>query len=205
MELKRQAEQNYPDFVTSLNLIEWTQNIKTKHKVAIFDTCASGLLGGALTKSPYDPSSATKKRSVKSYVENSGFYVLSGSTGDKESFEANGFGQGLLTRALLDGMGHPDSLENSVFLRVDSWFSQAVKETRNLAAGYNRIQEPVSFKSAHSRPFDIGRIDDEVRCLIAVPRRVPLIVKPQLVMKGRQNAHVEIRRAVAIYSYSCAP
>jgi hypothetical protein len=61
-----------------------------------------------------------------------GSFILMGSSADRASFEANRYGHGLLTYALLDGVrGH--SLDASSLLQVLPWFQDSVKTVPGLA------------------------------------------------------------------------
>ena len=178
--LKHEEEDGYNRFITGVDFLNWTSVMKSQHKIAIFDTCASGVIGRDLSESKDGVSEVVVRDSIRGLVDNSGLYILSSSTEDRRSYESNYYGQGLLTRALLFGLSQKEILEKDHFLDVDNWFSFAKLETTRLAKKFDRSQIPTPFKTRYSRSFDIGWVDDGIRDCIQVSEPVPLILKPSL-------------------------
>jgi len=89
--------------VTSDELANWVnQGIPATHEVMIIDTCAAGAAAAKLTQTREVPSDQT--RALDRLKDNTGFHLLMGAAADAVSYEANSYGQGLLTYALLEGM-----------------------------------------------------------------------------------------------------
>jgi WD40 repeat protein len=132
--------------VSSAELRQWlgAKNMPLK-EVLILDTCAAGAANSELLKLvekrdvPPD-----QRRAVEFLKDSTGTHILMGAAADKVSYEANKYGQGLLTYALLEGM-RGRSLDNgdSGSLDVSRWFEDASKEVPDLARSIGGIQKPV--------------------------------------------------------------
>jgi len=96
-----------------------------------------------------------------------------GSAADRVSYEANRYGQGLLTYSLLLGM-RGEALDEAGRLDVSRWFRMAQLKVPDFAAGIGGIQQPV-ISSPGGQSFPIAMFTSEDR------ERVPLAaIKPQL-------------------------
>jgi len=112
--------------------------------------------------------------------DNTGFHLLMGSAADAVSFEANSYGQGLLTYALLEGMKGA-ALKNDVDVDVVSLFGYAAERVPDLARGISGIQKPLSLERLGTRSFAIGELnrDDRARIPLSVPK--PVILAPRFI------------------------
>jgi hypothetical protein len=160
--------------VSSTELTEWIKQIHANKQMMVLDTCASG---GALEK-------LTLKRAVPSsqiialdrLKDRTGFYVLAGAAADRVSYETTRFGQGLLTRALLEGMKGA-ALRDGEFVDVARLFQFTRDEVPKLAQEIGGIQAPqVAAPSGDS--FDIGQM------LEADQRAVPLAAVREMMVQS---------------------
>ncbi len=169
--------------ISSLEFAKWVFDIKAAKKVMIFDTCSAG----AAQKDLIAQSKAVdglQIRSLDRLRERTGFYILMGSAADAVSYEANQYRQGLLTYSLIEAMTVDTVLEDGRFLDVEKWFNYAENKVEDLAKGIGGIQKPSFFKG-ESKPFAVGRIENEERKSIQPARKVPLILQPELREAGK--------------------
>jgi len=173
--------------VSSLELAKWLSEIKAEKKVLVLDTCAAGAVQKDLAEVRAGDSLQT--RSIERLRTRTGFFVLMGSAGNAQSFEANQYRQGLLTYSLLEGMTVGGKLAPGGFVDVDLLLSSAKNRVEDLAKGLGDIQVPMYWRPGLSESFDIGRIEDEERKLIPIATPVPIILQPFLFEKV-ENSNV---------------
>ena len=173
--------------VSSLELAKWLSDIKADKKVLVLDTCAAGAAQKDLSEAR--DSDPLQTRSIERLRTRTGFFVLMGSAGNAQSFEANQYRQGLLTYSLLEGMTVGGKLAPGGFVDVDILLSSAKNRVEDLAKGLGNIQVPMYWRPGLSESFDIGRIEDEERKLIPIASPVPIIQRPFLFEKV-ENSNV---------------
>jgi hypothetical protein len=167
--------------ITSDELADWVNHgIPATHEVMILDTCAAGAAAVKLTQTRDVPSD--QRRALDRLKDNTGFHLLMGSAADAVSYEANSYGEGLLTYALLEGMKGA-ALKNDVDVDVTKLFDYAADRVPHLAIGIGGIQQPRSFDRLGASNFAIGELnrDDRARIPLAVPKPVilaPLLINP---------------------------
>ncbi len=179
-------------YVTSLELADWTNQIKAERKAMIFDTCAAGAIQVDLTKQTRSDGDEDKFqiRALDRLRERTGFFVLMGSAADAVSYEASSFRQGLMTYSLLEAMNV--KLREDRFVDVEDWFKYAEEKVDNLAKGIGGIQRPRYFKSNfNAQSFDVGEVNRrEDRIPLASP--VPMILIPRLQDKEKFYDSLEL-------------
>lgn len=173
--------------VSSLELAKWLSEIKAEKKVLVLDTCAAGAIQKDLSEARAGDPLLT--RSIERLRTRTGFFVLMGSAGNAQSYEANQYRQGLLTYSLLEGMTLGGKLAPGGFVDVDLLLSSAKNRVEDLAKGLGDIQVPMYWRPGLSESFDIGRIEDEERKLIPIASPVPIILQPFLFEKV-ENSNV---------------
>lgn len=143
-------------------------------EVVILDTCAAGAAGNELVKLTATRDVPRDQRiAIELLKDATGTYILMGSTADSVSYEANRYGQGLLTYSLLQGM-RGASLDDGSRLEVTRWFQDASSQVRVLARTIGGIQQPV-IAAPNGSGFPIALLSREDR------ERIPIAsVKPQL-------------------------
>jgi WD40 repeat protein len=181
--------------ITSDELANWVNNgIPATHEVMILDTCAAGAAAAKLTQMREVPSDQT--RALDRLKDNTGFHLLMGSAADAVSYEANSYGEGLLTYALLEGMKGA-ALKNDIDVDVVTLFEYATDRVPNLAHGIGGIQKPLPLERPGAESFAIGEINnsDRVRIPLAVP--VPVILSPRFMNPTELSDNLSLEAAVS--------
>ena len=162
--------------ISSDELTEWIKEIPATKQVMIFDTCYAGnVLEGVRSRGTVD---ATRERALERMKDRTGMYVLTGSAGDKVSYEASNYAQGLLTYSLLQGMKGAALLQrtNQVEKSVDviTLFTHSREEVERMAKELAVTQKPTVRVPANVESFDIGIAPESARNLIklAMPKPV---------------------------------
>jgi WD40 repeat protein/DNA/RNA endonuclease G (NUC1) len=165
--------------VSSEELTDWINNIPARKQALIFDTCYSGKIVDSLnSKSAIDQ---TRERAMERMKDRTGTYVLTGSAGDKVSYEASNYGQGLLTYTLLWGMKgtalmqRVNQLEKSV--DIMTLFSHSREEVKRLSKEFQVVQIPTLRAPLNVESFDIGIAPEAVRERIKLAMPKPVFVQ----------------------------
>ena len=161
--------------ISSAELLDWLRRKGMPlHQVIVLDTCAAGAAAAELLKlAERRELSADQRRAIELLKDNTGSHILMGAASDKVSYEANRYGQGLVTYALLLGM-RGEALDEGGRLDVRKWFDTAERRVPELARGIGGIQTPV-VSSPAGQTFPIAMIRREDWDKIPLAR-----VKPQL-------------------------
>ena len=181
--------------ISSDELANWVnKGIPATHEVMILDTCAAGAAAVKLAQMREVPSDQT--RALDRLKDNTGFHLLMGSAADAVSYEANSYGEGLLTYALLEGMKGA-ALKNDVDVDVVKLFEYAADRVPDLAHGIGGIQRPLPLERPGAESFDIGEIDsaDRARIPLAVP--VPVILAPRFMDPVELSDNLSLEPAVS--------
>lgn len=151
--------------ISSTELTEWINAVPVLKQVLILDACNSGKLVTDLGSGARDLNSS-QIRALERMKDRTGMFILTGSAGDKVSYEASRYGQGLLTYSLLEGMSGLGLTEDK---RVDvmTLFQYARDKVPELARGIGGIQIPVLSFPPNAGSFDIGIVDSKVNIPIA--------------------------------------
>lgn len=163
--------------VTSVELTEWIKKIPALKQVMILDTCAAGAASGNLRFVDKKDLSGDQIRALERLKDTTGFYVLMGSAANAVSYETSKFGQGLLTRALLEGM-KGRGLENDL-ANVGKLFNFTTERVPELAIGIGGIQKPLIIQPINSQPFPIGYFTTAEKESIKISPEKPLILPPR--------------------------
>lgn len=163
--------------VSSDELVAWIKRIPARKQAMVLDTCGAGAVQRSLLE-PRGPSAA-EVRAINRLKARTGFHVLMGSAADSQSFEANRYGQGLLTYALLDGL-RGDALRLGRFVDVSRWFQHALDQVPELARHLGGIQQPL-LAAPRGDSFDLGELTEADRARIPLADPRPLLLRPVLV------------------------
>jgi WD40 repeat protein len=159
--------------VSSSELTEWLKSIRATKQVLILDTCAAGAALAKLTE--VRALSAGQIRAIERLKDRTGLHVLMGAAADAVSYEANQYGQGLLTYALLTGL-RGAALREEEYVDVSRLFEHAVDEVPMLAGTLGGIQKPV-IAAPKGGSFDIGQLTPEDKARIPVAMVHPMLVR----------------------------
>ena len=165
--------------ITSDDLAQWTNpktGIKAQKQVLILDTCAAGAVAARLDQQK--DTDADVVRAVDRLNERSGFYVLMGCAASARSFEANRFGQGILTYSLLQGVKGA-ALRDGRFVDISKLFTFAQDGAENLAKSVGLTQQPRTMTGS-GQTFDIGELDDAKKNQIPLAHVKPVLLRPTL-------------------------
>ena len=164
--------------LSSAELTDLLKVVPAQKQVLILDTCHAGLVVEKLTEKRDVPGSQV--RALDRVKDRTGMHVLAGCAADSVSYEANRYGQGLLTYSLLLGM-RGAKLRLGEYVDVVELFGFAADKVPELAKDIGGVQRP-TIASPRGGSFDIGRLTTEDR------KRVPLqTVKPVLFRSSFQE------------------
>ncbi|MBL7797489.1 MAG: caspase family protein [Saprospiraceae bacterium] len=163
--------------ISSDEIIGWLKKNKAAKQVLILDACNAASLGQQFGATGKGMTSAQIR--VADEMKNlTGTYILAGAAGDKESFEAPRYGQGLLTYSLLDGMrGEVRGTDNKV--DILKLINYACSKVPKLAGSIGKTQEPEMFLPKNTKGgFFIGIVTSPEQ--IMLPKAMPVIVRNNL-------------------------
>jgi WD40 repeat protein len=164
--------------VSSDELGDWMTRVPALKQVMILDTCAAGAVVGKFIE-PRNLS-ADQIRAMELLKDRTGTHILMGSAADAVSYEANKYGQGLLTYSLLEGM-RGAALKEGRYVDVSTLFNYATDRVPVLAQGIGGVQRPL-ISAPKGSSFPVGLLSDEDK------RKIPLAQgKPQLLRPVLQN------------------
>lgn len=163
--------------ISSEELKDLMKQNKALKQVLILDTCASGAAANSLVAKRDLPSDQIA--ALERLKDNTGFFVLMGSSADAVSYEASQFGQGLLTYSLLRAMDG-ERLRPGGYADINELFTFAKQTVPTLAKNIGGIQQPLSITPDVAGTFDIGRFtaDEQTKIVLSNPK--PLILRPNL-------------------------
>lgn len=179
--------------ISSEELKDLMKQNKALKQVLILDTCAAGALSNSLVLKRDLPSDQI--RAIERLKDNTGFFVLMGSSADAVSYEASQYGQGLLTYSLLRGM-RGEKLDSNGYADVNELFNFAKYLVPDLAKNIGGIQQPLTITPDTSGTFDIGRFTADEQKLIVLANPKPLILRPSLQNKDKDYDDLELSRAL---------
>jgi hypothetical protein len=162
--------------VSSAELTDWIKAVKATKQVLILDTCAAGAAAAKLAQ--IRALSSDQRRAIARLKDRTGLHVLMGSAADAASYEANQYGQGLLTHSLLQGM-RGAALRDGEFVDVAKLFGYATDLVPTLARGIGGIQEPI-VSAPKGASFDIGQLTIAEKSRVPVANVRPVIQRTML-------------------------
>ena len=145
--------------ISTDELIEMIKKVPAQKQVLILDACASGKVIDIFVKKEI-PSS--QRRSLDRLQSRTGMFILAGSTADKASYEANRYGQGLLTYSILEAL-KGTALREDMYVDVLKMMSYSKERVPIMAEGFGGIQEPVIEAPDGISSFDIGKVTSEIK------------------------------------------
>jgi len=160
--------------ISSDEIIGWLKKNKAAKQVLILDACNAATLGQQFGAAGKGMTSAQIR--VADEMKNlTGTYILAGAAGDKESFEAPRYGQGLLTYSLLDGMrGEVRGADNKV--DILKLINYACSKVPKLAGSIGKTQEPEMFLPKNAKGgFFIGIVTSPEQ--IMLPKAMPVFIR----------------------------
>jgi hypothetical protein len=121
---------------------------------------------------------ASQIKAIDRMKDRTGLYVLSGCAANAVSFEANRFGQGLLTYSVLQAMRGMALRENK-FVDITTLLNYSSEEVPKMAKDIGGIQKP-QMLIPKGGSFDIGIIQEDDKAKIPVATVKPVFVRTTL-------------------------
>jgi WD40 repeat protein/uncharacterized caspase-like protein len=190
------------EFLEWLTQTEWTagqKGVQARNQIMILDTCAAGAFEGKVTLNQQRDLSADQIKALERLKDRTGLQILMGSAADQSAYEANQYGQGLLTYALLQAMKGA-RLRDGKFVDTNLLFNYAADEVPKMVRDLNGgVQRPRIFGSTG---IDIGLLEEKDRAGIKLETVKPIFVRPNFVLKGETGEDTielkaEFRRLLA--------
>lgn len=166
---------------------------KALKQVIILDTCAAGKAGQILSLTSKKELTIDQRRAIEFLKDKSGTHILMGSTADQPSYEASQYGQGVLTRALLQGIAGAALQNPNNFIDVRALFGYAEGAVPDLAKNIGGIQRPTIASPPGSNTFLIGRITVDDGKNIFLSDKKPYVLRPKfgnLELGNRDNRYL---------------
>lgn len=182
--------------ISSDELKDLMKQNKALKQVLILDTCAAGALANSLVLKRDLPSDQIK--AIENLKDNTGFYVLMGSSADAVSYEASQFGQGLLTYSLLQAMKGAN-LQNGSYAFINDLFAYAQKNVPDLAKNIGGTQRPLVVLPDISAPFPIGQFTAEEQKQIVLSNPKPIILRPNFLNKDQDYDDLDLTEQIKNY------
>lgn len=181
--------------ISTDDLVDWFKEVPALRQVLIIDACDSGTVVDNF-QTQGKSLNPDQIKALDRLKDRTGMFILTGSAGDKESFESSRFGQGILTYSLLLGMSGAALKEGEDFDFVDvmKLFQFSADEVPKLARQIDREQQPQIIGKAG---FDIGIVDDEVD--IPLPGAKPVFIRSAFMLKDFYNDPVGLSDALDDY------
>ena len=159
--------------ISTSEFTEYLKAIPALKQVMIIDACSSGKAVENLMASRDIDGSQIK--AIDRMKDRTGMFVISGSAADAVSYEANRYGQGLLTYSILQAMKGA-SLRDGQFFDVNMLLNYARENVPRLAAGIGGIQTP-QLLVPKGGSFDIGQVNEESKQQIPLSNIKPVFVR----------------------------
>ncbi len=161
--------------ITGEELVSWINQVPARRNAMVLDTCASAAFAKQyrLRALPGDA-----VRAIEKLKDRTGFHILMGSAANANSYEANDYGQGLLTYALLQGM-RGAALAPGGEVDVQTIFQYAANRvpalSRDIGSGIQRPEIKVPWGGLS---FPLGWLSEEARRNIPLSSAKPVILRP---------------------------
>lgn len=159
--------------ISSAEMTDLIRKVPALKQVLIIDACGSGKAVDNLM-SKRDISSSTL-RALDRMKDRTGLHIITGCAADAVSYEANRYGQGILTYSMLEGMKGA-SLRDDRFVDVVRLFQYGRERVPELAEGIGGIQQPQVFSPYGEASFDIGEIGPQDKTRIPLAQAKPIVI-----------------------------
>lgn len=169
--------------ISSAELADWMKRIPAYKQVLILDACNSGqLISDFANVASTRELNSSQIRALDRMSSRTGTYLIAGSAADMVSYEANKYGQGLLTYALLKGiMGASLTADESAgelknyYVGVTELFEYAQQQVAELAQNIGGIQQPQISYPLKAGSFPLGIYNTNTIISIGVEK--PVLVR----------------------------
>jgi WD40 repeat protein len=159
--------------ISTEEFTDWLNDIPALKQIMIIDACGSGKAVDNLIAKRDIESSQIK--AIDRMKDRTGLFILSGCAANAVSYEANKFGQGLLTYTVLQAMRGMALRENK-YVDVSTLLNYSSEEVPKIAKDIGGIQKP-QMLIPKGGSFDIGIIQENEKQLIPLATVKPVFVR----------------------------
>ncbi len=178
--------------ISTEEFTDWLNDIPALKQFMVIDACGSGKAVDNLMARRDIESSQIK--AIDRMKDRTGLYILSGCAANAVSYEANKFGQGLLTYTVLQAM-RGMALRDNKFVDVSTLLNYSSEEVPKMAKDIGGIQKP-QYLIPKGGSFDIGIIQENDRSLITVASVKPVFVRTTLLEETKKRDILKISKVI---------
>ena len=176
--------------ISTEEFTDWLNDIPALKQFMIIDACGSGKAVDNMIASRDIESSQIK--AIDRMKDRTGLYILSGCAANAVSYEANRFGQGLLTYTVLQAMRGMALRENK-FVDVSTLLNYSSEEVPKMAKDIGGIQKP-QYLIPKGGSFDIGIIQESDKSLIPLATIKPVFVRTTIIEDSKKRDILKISK-----------
>ncbi len=178
--------------ISTEEFTDWLNVIPALKQIMIIDACGSGKAVDNLIARRDIESSQIK--AIDRMKDRTGLYILSGCAANAVSYEANRFGQGLLTYSVLQAMRGMALRENK-FVDITTLLNYSSEEVPKMAKDIGGIQKP-QMLIPKGGSFDIGIIQESDKALIPLSAIKPVFVRTTIIEETKKRDVLKIAKEV---------
>jgi hypothetical protein len=178
--------------ISTEEFTDWLNAIPALKQIMIIDACGSGKAVDNLIARRDIESSQIK--AIDRMKDRTGLYILSGCAANAVSYEANRFGQGLLTYSVLQAIRGMALRENK-FIDITTLLNYSSEEVPKMAKDIGGIQKP-QMLIPKGGSFDIGIIQESDKALIPLSAIKPVFVRTTIIEETKKRDILKIAKEV---------
>ncbi len=178
--------------ISTEEFTDWLNDIPALKQIMIIDACGSGKAVDNLVARRDIESSQIK--AIDRMKDRTGLYILSGCAANAVSYEANRFGQGLLTYSVLQAMRGMALRENK-FIDINTLLNYSSEEVPKMAKDIGGIQKP-QMLIPKGGSFDIGIIQESDKPLIPLATIKPVFVRTTIIEETKKRDILKIAKEI---------
>jgi WD40 repeat protein len=178
--------------ISTEEFTDWLNDIPALKQIMIIDACGSGKAVDNLIARRDTESSQIK--AIDRMKDRTGLYVLSGCAANAVSYEANRFGQGLLTYSVLQAMRGMALRENK-YVDITTLLSYSSEEVPKMAKDIGGIQKP-QLLMPKGGSFDIGIIQESDKAMIPLATVKPVFVRTTLLEETKKRDVLKLSKDI---------
>ena len=178
--------------ISTEEFTDWLNDIPALKQIMIIDACGSGkAVDNLMAKRDIE---ASQIRAIDRMKDRTGLYILSGCAANAVSYEANKYGQGLLTYTVLQAMRGMALRENK-YVDVSTLLNYSSEEVPKMAKDIGGIQKP-QLLIPKGGSFDIGIIQENEKQLIPVASVKPVFVRTTVFEETKKRDVLKISKDI---------
>ena len=178
--------------ISTEEFTDWLNAIPALKQIMIIDACGSGKAVDNLIARRDIESSQIK--AIDRMKDRTGMYILSGCAANAVSYEANRYGQGLLTYSVLQAMRGMALRENK-FIDITTLLNYSSEEVPKMAKDIGGIQKP-QMLIPKGGSFDIGIIQESDKSLIPLSAIKPVFVRTTIIEENKKRDVLKIAKEI---------